>query len=72
MGSGKRVPAIVFASLRKDELRITMYPGTGHADYGGPDVPMELIPPDLRMPNTPLWIEFDEGWKIRRVSRRDP
>ncbi len=29
------------------------------------------IPFDLRMPNTPLWIHFDEEWNILRVWRRE-
>jgi hypothetical protein len=29
-----------------------------------------LIPPDLRMPNTPLWIRFDDDWMALRVWRR--
>lgn len=32
---------------------------------------MELIPFELRMPNTPLWIRFDEEWNILRVWRRE-
>ena len=67
-----RIPAIVFACLRPGELRILLYPGLGLADGGAPrDVPAGLIPPDLRMPNTPLWAQLDGDLKIVRVWRRE-
>jgi hypothetical protein len=67
-----RVPAVVFASLLPGEIRIVFFPGVGLADGGAPrDVPTSTIPPDLRMPNTPLWVQLDEGMNIRRVWRRE-
>ena len=68
----ERVPAVVFACLIPGEIRIILHPGVGLADGGAPrDVPAEQIPFDLRMPNTPLWIHFDEEWNILRVWRRE-
>jgi hypothetical protein len=68
----ERVPAMVFACLVPGELRITLCPGNPHANGGAPlDVPMDTIPFDLRTPNTPLWVHFDENWTILRVWRRD-
>ena len=66
------VPATVFACLLPGELRILVCPSAGLADGGIPwNVAVDLIPPELRMPNTPLWIELDEQRDIRRVWRRD-
>jgi hypothetical protein len=68
----ERVSAVVFACLIPGEIRIILHPGVGLADGGTPrDVPVEQIPFDLRMPNTPLWIQFDEDWNILRVWRRE-
>jgi len=35
------------------------------------NVPVELIPPELRMPNTRLWLKLDERLNILQVWRRD-
>jgi hypothetical protein len=68
----ERVPAVVLASLQPGEIRLILHPGAGLADGGAPrDVPVAQIPPELRMPNTPLWIHFDDEWNIVRVWRRD-
>jgi len=68
----QQVPAVVFACLRAGEIRIVLRPGDGLADGGTPrDVPVEQIPAELRMPNTPLWVCFDDKWNIVRVWRRD-
>jgi hypothetical protein len=68
----ERVPAVVFACLVPRELRIELCPGNAFVNGGAPwDVPMDKIPFDLRMPNTPLWIQFDENWDIVRVWRRE-
>jgi hypothetical protein len=67
-----RIPAVVFGCLLAREIRIILHPANGLADGGVPrDVPVEQIPSDLRMPNTPLWIQFDEEWSILRVWRRE-
>jgi hypothetical protein len=68
----ERVPAEVFACLIPGEIRIMLFPGNGHVHGGAPrDVPIEQIPFDLRIPNTPIWLKFDEEWNIVRVWRRD-
>ena len=67
-----RVPAQVFPCLAPGELRIIVHPGSGFVDGGAPwDVPVGIIPPDLRMPNTPLWLQLDDEMKILRVWRRE-
>jgi hypothetical protein len=67
----RRVPASVFAALAPGTLRLTLFPGLGMADGGIPlDVPVEDIPPDLRMPNTLLWLELNEHSQKVRVWRR--
>jgi hypothetical protein len=66
-----RVPAVVFACLTAGEIRIVLHPGVGLADGGAPrDVPTGVIPPDLRMPNTPLWVQLDDGMNVLRVCGR--
>jgi hypothetical protein len=68
----ERVPAIVFACLRPGELRIVLYPGLGLADGGAPrDVPAAQVLADLRMPNTPLWVRFDDDFNIVAIWRRE-
>jgi hypothetical protein len=65
------VPAIVFGCLIPGEIRVILLPGAGLADGGAPaDIPAQSIPPDLCMPNTPLWIRFDDDWNVVRVWRR--
>jgi hypothetical protein len=68
----ERVPAVVFACLIPRELRITLHPGAGLADGGAPhDVPIEIVPPELRLPNTPLWVQLDDAMNVVRAWRRD-
>jgi hypothetical protein len=68
----ERVPAEVFACLLPGELRITVCPGNGHLNGGTPwDIPVEVIPPDLRLPNTRLWLQLDDKMRIVRVWKRE-
>jgi len=68
----ERVPAVVFACLVPGELRIIVHPKVGLADGGVPwNVPIELIPFELRMPNTPLWLKLDKDMSILQVWRRE-
>ena len=68
----ERVPAVVIACLLPGEMRILVAPDVGMLDGGAPyDVSIAQIPLELRMPNTPLWIHFDEDWNVLRVWRRD-
>ena len=67
----QQVPAVVFACAA-ERSRIVLRPGDGLADGGTPrDVPVEQIPAELRMPNTPLSVCFDDKSNIVRVWRRD-
>lgn len=67
----KRVPATVFASLLPGEIRITLFPSVGLADGGvARDVPTNLIPHELRMPNTKLWLELNQQMEIVQVTKR--
>jgi hypothetical protein len=68
----ERVPAEVFACLLPGELRITLMPGVGMASGGIPcDVPAHLVPPDLWVPNTPLWVQLGDASRVVRVWRRE-
>ncbi|MCE5302554.1 MAG: hypothetical protein LLF97_05525 [Planctomycetaceae bacterium] len=67
-----RIPAEVFACLKAGELRLTVMPGVGLANGGSPcDVPIDKVPPNLRMPNTKLWIRMNDAWEIQEVWQRD-
>ena len=65
----EKVPAVVFAHLLPGELRIILAPGYG---MGGSalNVPTERVPPQLRLPNTKIWIQLDTDFKVVRVWRR--
>ncbi|MFO0813628.1 MAG: hypothetical protein U0796_10445 [Gemmatales bacterium] len=67
-----QLPAEVFACLVPGELRIILHPGAGMANGGVPlDVPMGLIPPELWVPNTLLWVQLDDSFKLVRVWKRE-
>jgi hypothetical protein len=67
-----RVPAVVFACLLPGELRLLLHPGNGWVNGGAPyDVPTSTIPAELRMPNTPLWVQLDETMNVIRAWRRE-
>lgn len=68
-----RVPAVVFGCLRRGELRIIVYPDLGLTNGGSPwDVSVNDIPFELRFPNTRLWLQLDENFKIMRAWPREP
>lgn len=47
-------------------------PGVGLADGGTLyDVPIDVVPFELRMPNTNVWLRVDESWCVQEVWRRD-
>jgi hypothetical protein len=68
----ERVAAIVFACLRPGELRIVLLPTRpcGLARGQERDIPLSLVPFALRMPNSPLWVQFDGDLNVVRVWRR--
>jgi len=68
----KKVPAVVFGSLTKGEIRIHLHSGNGLADGGAPrDVPAGKFPAGLHMPNTLLWVELDEAMNVVSLWKRD-
>lgn len=68
----EKVPAEVFACLLPGELRINVLPGNGHVNSGAPwNVPVDVIRLELRMPNTRLWLEFDDDLNTVRAWRRE-
>jgi hypothetical protein len=68
----ERVPAIVFASLAPGSVRIHLLPGNGLVNGGAPrDIDIEIIPRELRVPNTLLWARLDDKMNVIEVWRRD-
>jgi hypothetical protein len=68
----ERVPAVVMACLLPSELRIVLHPGVGLVDGGVPlDIPMDIVPLELRLPDKLLWIRFDENNNVVRVWQRE-
>jgi len=65
----EKVPAIVFGHLLPGELRVILAPGHG---MGGAtrDIPLELVPTPLRLPNTRIWVRLNEEFEVVRVWRR--
>ncbi len=62
----------IFACLRAGEISIHVLPGVGLADGGRLfDAPLDVVPFDLRMPNTDVWVQFDRSMRITRVWHRD-
>jgi hypothetical protein len=67
-------PATVFACLLPGELRIEFLhvDGNPYAVFGTHrDVSIGMVPSDLRMPNTSLWVQFNGKGDIIRVWRRE-
>jgi len=65
-------PAVVLGCLIRGELRIVLCPGDGNADGGAQwNFPIDQIPFELRMPNTPLWVEINRDASPARIWRRD-
>jgi len=57
-----RIPARVMMSPRPGSIRVLIGPGMGMLDGGAPrDIPMEIIPPELRTPNTEFTLVRDPG-----------
>jgi hypothetical protein len=63
-----QVEALVFASLVRGEIRLILHPGGSGALR---DVPIETVPPELRMPNTKVWVRLDDSMNVVRVWRRE-
>jgi hypothetical protein len=55
-----KAPAKVLGCLRPGYLTVIVGHGLGMADGGIPyDVPVDLVPPDLRMPNSEFTVVLD-------------
>ncbi|WP_165252511.1 hypothetical protein [Paludisphaera soli] len=66
------LPAVVIACLAPGQVRIVALPGVGLVDGGiEADIPAHSVPPELRMPNSRLWVQFDEAGTVDRVWFRD-
>jgi hypothetical protein len=59
----------VLACINPGHIRIMQ--GAGRGSGPGLDLPIDTIPPDLRAPNTPLWVTFHDDKSVA-VIRRDP
>jgi|SRR5580704_7277435 hypothetical protein len=69
----RTVPATVVGCLLAGELRLLLWPSRTADKPGFPrDVPIDLVPPDLRMPNSTLWLDMDSHGTILRVRQRLP
>ena len=71
-GQRQRTPARVLARLTADTLRVILCPGEGLADGGiEVEIPLALVPLDLRMPNSEFDVVLDAGdWSRTRVVRK--
>jgi hypothetical protein len=67
-------PGQVFARLTDSTIRIVLFPGYGQADGGIPyEVPIEVVPPDCRTPNTKLEVVLERATKrVLAVKRQNP
>jgi hypothetical protein len=72
-----KAPARVLGYVRPNYLRVIVLPGVGMVDGGiQHDLPLEIVPPDLRMPNTEFIVLLDRTTKQfvgveRRVTTQD-
>lgn len=57
-----RYPARILGCLRAGEITVIVCPVVGLADGGQPDeIPAQMIPNDLRMPNSEFDLLFDRA-----------
>jgi hypothetical protein len=65
-----KVPAVVFGCLHPGEIRLLLCPGGMESSWR--EVTVNVVPHDLRMPNSKVWIELDESAdRVLSVWRRD-
>lgn len=68
----RRAPVRVLGRLSEGTIRVLVWPGKGMADGGIPmEFPLEVIPPDLRTPNTEFFVIF-AGDAIVEIQRSGP
>ena len=66
------VPARVLAMLAPGSIQVILCPNQGLADGGIPrDIPLELVPSELRTPNTDLWVTLQNDTVVA-VTRAVP
>jgi hypothetical protein len=59
-----KAPAIVLGYVSPNYLRVVVMPGVGMVDGGiQHDLPLEIVPPDLRMPNSEFTVLLDRTTK---------
>lgn len=63
MSTGSQeIPARVIAVLTQSTNQVLLFPGAGLADGGIPtEIPLDLVPPDLRLPNTMVTVTMESG-----------
>jgi hypothetical protein len=63
----------VFACLIPGELRIVLLPTVpcGIARGAERDIPLDVVPFNLRVANTPIWVQFDDDLSVVRVWDRN-
>jgi hypothetical protein len=65
------IPATVMAVLTRTSIKIVLLPGVGMADGGIPvDIPIDLVPFELRIPNSLLTVTVNNA-NIVAVRSRD-
>lgn len=65
-----RIPGEVFACLVDNEFRIVLTPGNAKAFH---NVPADMVPFGSRLPNSPLWITWEQGGRgILSIETRRP
>lgn len=65
------IPARVIAVLTRSTIQLLLLPGFGLADGGIPtEVPLELVPPEMRMPNTTLTVTMTNG-SVTNIRHRE-
>ena len=68
-----RIRSRVIGCLRDGFVTVILGPGVGMLDGGiTTDIPVEAIPPDLRMPNSEFLVHFDDESQQYVVERLLP
>ena len=70
-----RTPARVLSCLRNGVISVIVCPGSGLADGGIPiDLPVEIIPVDLRMPNSEfdVMLDLNSGDCVTVLRKNEP
>jgi hypothetical protein len=73
----KQWQAEVLACLRPGTIRVNVCPigpgqRAGLAEWDEMEIPIDVVPLELRTPNTLLWLEVDEKFAVVRAWKREP